>query len=137
MKNAVILNKCRAVRQFGQNSEKVLGQWSVRHVLFSEPAKLLWMMMMMMMMMMIIIIIIISNVKLNSKKLKKMRVWKYSFKYPDKGDGSHSYFWKFIAGWSLRYSVGKKLSGEVIFLTLPGITTSRTVGTSVLISASL
>ena len=36
---------------------------------------------MMMVMKIIIIIIIIRNVKLNSKKLRKMKVWKYSFKY--------------------------------------------------------
>jgi len=35
----------------------------------------------MMVMKIIIIIIIIRNVKLNSKKLRKMKVWKYSFKY--------------------------------------------------------
>jgi len=37
--------------------------------------------MIMMMIMIMMIIIIILNVKLNSKKLKKMRVWKCNFKY--------------------------------------------------------
>jgi len=58
----------------------------VRPILFSEPAKLLWMIIMMVIIIiiiiiLIIIIIIIRNVKLNSKNLRKMRVWKYSFKY--------------------------------------------------------